>query len=192
MPRKRDYKAEYARRKARALVRGLSVSQARGHPKAGEGYASGKSSTPQSTPDLEELLKAVRAGTPLKHAAKVTGISEEKARRFVKGNGLAKFERGRWQMTDARPRRVPIISGTDQRAIIVPDFETASRVGKHHNAVGRFLRTNDLSQLSEFEGDGVRDANGRFHSFETNPNALYGFAAKDEPAFHEIYQIVSN
>jgi len=38
--RKRNYKAEYARRIKRGLARGLTPSQARGHPKRGEKPAS--------------------------------------------------------------------------------------------------------------------------------------------------------
>ncbi len=45
MPRqhKRDYKAEYARRIEQAKAKGLSRSQARGHPKANERLATERS-----------------------------------------------------------------------------------------------------------------------------------------------------
>lgn len=36
MAKKRDYKREYQRRVANAKKRGLTLSQARGHPKPGE------------------------------------------------------------------------------------------------------------------------------------------------------------
>lgn len=192
MARKRDYKAEYARRIARGKARGLSRSQARGHPKANERYASGKPATPQSTEELEAAFRELRAGNSLKQSAKTAGVSEERFRRFVKGNELASYSGRAWEVTDNRPRQVPMIKGSSQSAIIVPDFDTASQVGTYHNAVGRFLRTQQLSFIQPFEGQSVRDIRGREHVFETDPNALFRLAAKDEPEFHEIYQIISN
>ena len=191
MARKRDYKAEYARRIARGKARGLSRSQSRGHPKVTERYATGKSAVPPTDPQLEQALRDLRKGVSLKQAAKEANVSEERFRRFVKGNELASFVGRRWTLSDNRTRRVPMIKDSQQTAIFVPDFATASEVGKHHNAVGRFLRTNDPSHLMGFEGRTVTDVRGRSHQFETDPNALYRLAAKDEPAFHEIYQIVS-
>lgn len=191
MARKRDYKAEYARRIARGKARGLSRSQARGHPKGTERYATGKSAVPPNDPQLEQALRELRKGVSLKQSAKEANVSEERFRRFVKGNELANFIGRRWTLSDNRTRRVPMIKDSQQTAILVPDFATASEVGKHHNAVGRFLRTNDSSHLMEFEDRSVTDVRGNTHKFETDPNALYRLAAKDEPAFHEIYQIVS-
>lgn len=192
MARQRDYKAEYARRIARGKARGLSRSQARGHPKANERFASGKPSTPQSTEELEAALRDLRSGSSLKQSARDAGISEEHFRRFVRGNELAIYSGNSWLLTDDRPRQVPMINGSRQRAIIVPDFATASSVGRHHNAVRRFLRTQQLSFLEPFEGQSVRDIRGREHPFETDPNSLFRLAAKDEPEFHEIYQIIQN
>lgn len=105
----RDYKAEYARRKTRGLARGLSLAQARGHPRAGETFASGKPSTPARTDALEAGLKQLRSGMPLKHAAKEAGVPEEKFRRYVKGNRLAAYAGRQWVMSDQRARRVPIL-----------------------------------------------------------------------------------
>lgn len=192
MARQRDYKAEYARRIARGKARGLTRSQARGHPKAKERFASGKSATPKSTEELEAALSDLRAGNSLKQSAKDAGVSEERFRRFVKGNELASYGSGSWSFTDNRPRQVPMIKGSSQTAIIVPDFDTASQVGTYHNAVGRFLRTQQLSFIQPFEGQSIRDIRGREHIFETDPNSLFRLAAKDEPEFHEIYQIISN
>lgn len=192
MARKRDYKKEYARRIGSGKARGLSRSQARGHPKATERYATGKSATPQADDQLEDALRNLRQGQSLKQSAKDAGVSEERFRRFVKGHQLANFVGRRWTLQDNRPRRVPMIKGGQQTAIIVPGFSEASNIGKHHNAIGLFLRTNDPSSLQAFKGRSVKDVRGKTHPFETDPNALYRLAAKDEPAFHEIYQIVSS
>jgi len=193
MPRKtRDYKAEYARRKARGLARGLTLSQARGHPSPGQAYASGKPSTPERSDELEAGFKQLRGGVSLKRAAREANVSEEKLRRYVKGNQLASFDGRGWVLSDERARRVPMITGATQKSITVPGFDPASRVGRHYNRVGRFLQTQDTSLLAEFDGEGVTDVQGVFHPFETNPNNLFMWAAKDDAPFHEIYQIVDN
>ncbi len=192
MRKQRDYNAEYARRIVRGKERGLSRSQARGHPKANEHYATGKSAVPQSDNQLEQALRNLREGNSLKHSAKEAGVSEERFRRFVKGHKLANFVGRRWTLQDNRPRRVPMIKGNQQIAIFVPGFAEASDVGKHHNAVSRFLRTNDSSHLQGFEDRSVKDVRGKTHPFETDPSSLYRLAAKDEPVFHEIYQIVAS
>ena len=70
-------------------------------------------------------------------------------------------------------------------------FEQASLVGKHHNAVGAFVRTNDIELLAQFEDLSVRAANGQLYLLETDPNELHRIAAMDTPPFHEIYQITS-
>jgi hypothetical protein len=71
-------------------------------------------------------------------------------------------------------------------------LQEASCGGAFWDAAGRFVRTNDLGLLESYHGEGVTDARGRFHPFETDPNELHRLAAMDAPAFHEIYEIVSN
>lgn len=58
MARKRDYKAEYERRIANAVKRGLSRSQARGHAKASESPVRPK--PVHSDSKLEAALKLLR------------------------------------------------------------------------------------------------------------------------------------
>ena len=191
MARTRDYKAEYARRIARGKARGLTRSQARGHPRATERYATGKSAVPETNDQLEDALRNLRQGQSLRQSAKDAGVSEECFRRFVKGNQLASFVGRRWTLDDNRTRQIAMIKGSTQTTIFVPGFAEASEIGKHYNAVNRFLKTNDPSSLEPFIGQSVKDVRGKNHPFETDPNSLYRLAAKDEPAFHEIYQIVA-
>lgn len=192
MARKRDYKAEYQRRIARGLARGLSRSQARGHPRAGERFIEPPPKPTAPDPKLEEAFKLLRSGQSLTKAARATHVSRERFRRYVAAKGLARLEGRRWVITDDRPRRIPILTKGRQRELIVPDLKEASRAGGYWDAAGRFVRTNDRKIITEFEGQGVIDTKGRFHPFETDPNELHRLAAMDAPAFHEIYEIISN
>ena len=192
MERKRDYKAEYARRIRKGLKHGLSRSQARGHARAKEPLVRKPKAKAGEAKRIEKAVKALRSGKSQKAAAKIGGISAEKLRRFTYANKIASRKGSKWVMTDQRPRRVPTIYKGQPRNVIVIGFAEASLAGLYHNAVGQFVRSNDLSIIEAFGGQGLTDHKGRFFPFETDPNALHRYAAMDTPAFHEIYQIISN
>lgn len=192
MTKKRDYKAEYQRRIKRGLAKGLTRSQARGHAKAGE-KAAGKARKPiQVDEKLEDAYKALRRGASLSKAAKQARVSRERLRRFVGQEGLAKWSKRKWVVTDKRPRRVSLISKGKQIDVVVPSLKEAMRAGAYWDAQGRFVRTNDISLLKSFEGKGVTDIKGKFRPFETDPNELHRIASMDAPVFHEIYEIVAS
>lgn len=192
MARKRDYKAEYKRRLERGLKKGLSLSQARGHPKAGEVPASSPQAKPRSDKKIEAAIRLMQTGMTMSDAARAEHVSPKRLSQFIHAHGIAKWRGRKWIMKDSRPRRVPHIKGSSATTVTVPDFANASRAGQYHNAVGRFVNTGDLSFIEPFEGDGLIDTKGRSHPFETDPNNLFRYAMKDEPPFHEIYQIISN
>ncbi len=126
MSRQRDYKAEYARRIQRGLDRGLSRSQARGHPRPIESHVSARASTPRYDRRLEEGVKALREGKPLRAAARSARVSEERMRSYVAQTGVVQKERGRWRVQqDTRERMVPIYTDGRVREIRVPDYDSA-------------------------------------------------------------------
>ena len=190
MAKKRDYKAEYARRIARGKARGLSLSQARGHPKPSEAPLKASARLPINDESVSQALQAMYGGTSLTAAAKAAHVSPDRLKRALVAKKLGVKEGRRWIVTDARPRRVQIIVGANSKAITVPTFADASRVGVYHNRVRQFILTQDLTHLEEFDGATVTDINGTAWPFETDPNALIRFALKDEPLFHEIYRVV--
>lgn len=210
MAQKRDYKAEYERRIARGLAKGLSRSQARGHPKTGEAAAAAAAAavvpgrargrrkaklappTIKADPRLEEGFKALRRGASISKAARSAGVSRERLRRFIGENDLANWKSRKWIVSDQRPRRVSILSKGKQIDVVVPSLEEAMRAGAFWDAQGRFVRTNNISLLKPFEGNGVTDIKGRFWPFETDPNELHRIASMDAPVFHEIYEIVAS
>lgn len=186
----RDYRAEYKARIAKAATEGRSRSQGRGHPKASERPAR---TAPRVEADdkINVAIRLMHGGASLTKAAQAVHTSPERLRAFVKDNAIAKRDGRRWTMTDDRPRRVSIIADASAKAIIVPNFTEASRTGKYHNAVRRYVNSGNPDHLREFRGKGVHDFRGNFHPFETDPNDLFRYAAKDEPEFHELYQVIA-
>lgn len=189
MARQRDFQNEYQRRLSSAAKRGLSRSQARGHPRAGE-----KPVRPpkiiKSDDKLEAALKALRRTGKQVAAAKEVGVSSERLRRFLREKGLAERRGRTWRITDQRPRRMTVMSEGEAREITLADFEQASLNGRHIDAVGRFLRSNDIQFLLPFQGQSVIDAKGKSHPLETDPNALHRIASAGNEPFHEIYRLV--
>jgi hypothetical protein len=86
--RKRDYKHEYRRRKARGKRLGLSRAAARGHARAGERARPAGVATNPRGPE-ESGLKMMKHGAGLKAAARANGISQERLRRYLHENTQA-------------------------------------------------------------------------------------------------------
>ncbi len=192
MARRRDYLAEYSRRVQRSLARGLSRSQARGHPRPGEVHVSVRTVRPAYDRTLEEGLKEVRSGRSVAQAARSVHVSPERLRDYLAQTGVAEKRGGRWMvMEDQRPRAMPIYSKGRELEITVAGHPDAAFAGRYMAAVGLFLDTNDPSYLAPFEGEGVGDVRGRWHPFETRPNELYRLTEGGPAPFEEIYKILA-
>jgi hypothetical protein len=185
--KKRNYKHEYRRRKARGKHLGRSRAAARGHARAGERARPVGVSTNPKGPE-ESGLKMMKRGTSLKAAARANRISEERLRRYLRENTEATRSGKVWRIIDLRRFHLPIYS----RGHIVPVWlsETeATKAGEYLAAVGRFLPRGNASILKPFVGDGVRDIAGVFHPFETRENKLYQLDTAGELSVPEIYKI---
>ncbi len=186
---RRDFKAEYRRRIERGLARGLSRSQARGHPKPGERPVQ---ATPvEADSKINAAILDMNRGNAMTAAAKSRNVSVERLRRYLAVQRLAERDGRRWVINDGRPRQVPVMTGGRMQILTVDGFDQARLVGEHHQAVGAFVRTNDIEFIKAFEGRSVRGANGRKYLLETDPNELHRIASMDTPPFHEIYAITS-
>ncbi|HTW87459.1 MAG TPA: hypothetical protein VMD75_05595 [Candidatus Binataceae bacterium] len=185
--RKRNYKLEYRRRKARGKRLGLSLSIARGHARAGERPRPASVSTNPHGPE-ESGLKMMKRGVNLKDAARANHMSQERLRRYLRESTHATRVGKVWKIVDLRRFHLPIYS-RGQIIEVWLSADEASKAGEYLSAVGRFLPTGDASQLKPFVSDGVRDLTGAFHPFETGPNTLYRLDSTEELSVPEIYKI---
>lgn len=189
MPRQRDYQAEYQRRIASAAKRGLSRSQARGHARASEKPIRG-SKVSRGDVGLEAALRALhRTGTQA--AAKEAGVSVERFRRFLRDNSIATRAGRGWRIHDKAPRDMLVMSQGQARKMRLDGEDQASLNGRFLAAFKRFINSNDSEFLDEFAGLSVRDAKGKLHPFETDPDTLYRLAASGSEIFEDIYKIIT-
>ncbi len=178
-----------------------SLSQLRGHPKSKEREISTARPEPiykrswnsisrkylnQREKSLD-VLRKVRHGESLSKASKELHTSPEivvrntNAFRKVKGKWVAKSQ-------DRISRVMSIYENGKQSWVEVRDSRTALRIGKYNSAVRKFLRTGNTDVLKQFNKP-FKDANGKLHHFETDPDKLFEIAeSQEEPEFWEIYK----
>jgi hypothetical protein len=103
MPKPRNHRAAYARRKASALARGFTVAQGRGHPGRGQAHIRGPPPSPQEIRKrLEEAVKAYRKLGRQDSAAKAAQVSRQRFRSFLHENDLLVRDGRRWAIVDLR------------------------------------------------------------------------------------------
>ena len=189
--RRRDYAAEYKRRIARALARGLSKSQARGHRRAAEATVA-KSRAQRALEDakLQMGLRYLRKEKSFTKAAKEAHVSPERLRTEAIEKGIVEKHGRRWTIRRDLPRRVLVLTDGRERTITVPNFKAASDVGKHWSAIGSFVRTADAAFLRPFVGKTVTDINGKSYVLETRPNVILRHAHAGGSSFEQTYRIV--
>jgi hypothetical protein len=185
--RPRNYAAEYARRISRAAAKGLSRSQARGHPKPGE--ASRKAPKPIADDRLQRALQTLRQEKSLSAAAKAARVSPERLRRLAQSKGAIRKKGRRWIIDPDLPRRMPLFSRG--RAITVTVLsDSASKIGAYMSAVRRFTETNEYELIEPFVGQSAVDTAGKVHPFEIDPNALHRLTTAGEGTFEQVYRLV--
>ena len=189
--RNRDYRHEYQRRIQKALQRGLSKSQARGHPKAGETIVSRRVRSQLEDARLQQGLRALNDGHSMTSAAKSAGLSTERLRKYVSDNKLARKRDGRWQLIGRRVHRQwRIYSQQQQHVIVISDPETNSVIGRYLNAVRVLRFQGNARPLRRFRHVSVRDVNGTKYPLETNPNTLFELFTRHRETPEEFYRFI--
>ncbi|MBO9581446.1 MAG: hypothetical protein J7498_11195 [Sphingobium sp.] len=199
MAQARNYKVEYRRRLANAAKRGLTRSQARGHPGKGEPHASRvgkKSKRAKSDPVLDSAIAAMRGGESLGAAAKRLRVSRERLSAYAKDQAGAVRTGARWTFDDRRGRSVPIIAQGHFNAITitVPGYDAASLAGLYWSQASEAAQNQALWApfIARWSGVTITDVNGREYKFSIEPNDIYRTLHADEVDWSRIYQIYSN
>jgi hypothetical protein len=124
---KRDYRAEYRRRVAGGLAKGISRSQARGHPKPRETAVSSKR-PPRAIEDdrLQVAFKVLRQEKSLSAAARAAKISPEHLRHYATDKDIIEQRGRRWFVRHELPRRMLLFSDGRAVQIVVGDFASAT------------------------------------------------------------------
>jgi hypothetical protein len=182
--RKRNYEREYARRKQLARERGLSLSQARGHPKKGERSVSEmkrKRYFPRTRKE-EAARRAIRRmtrGESMSRAARAEGISPSTVKRYGMEHGLLEHvphEEARRFAPSYRVSRAPrfrlIQAGGLPAGPVQVDARNASILGRYWNAVKKWRRDGDASALGEFRGVVIKDVHGRRYTLAADPQEI--------------------
>jgi hypothetical protein len=188
--RKRKLSPAYARRTSRGLKRGLTRSQARGHPTAKERFASKKTLTLVDRQKIRNAISAMAHDkTSLNATARSIGLSPERLRRVLNENKLVKKRGRRWVLVNTRAP-IRMFSEGREIEIAVPNRKSRSEIGRYMNAVRAFLRSNEPEKLDDFVGKSVTDAARRSHAYETDPEALYQLASTGSESFEDIYRYI--
>lgn len=199
-------RAPYASRIARAhaLHPTAKLSQLRRHPGTGRSALSKVARVPvyripvaqlSGSEQLTrrralEIVSEVRRGKgSLSKLARGRGIAPKTVRRAT---GAFRKKGGRWvaTRTDRVERWLKTYEEGFRTEVLVRDSRTATLLSTYANAVGRYIETGDASELKEFEGESYRDAAGKAHSFETDPDAIRAAIERSESdfgAFVDLY-----
>jgi hypothetical protein len=136
---------------------------------------------------LRVIAQMRREGHSLTRASREGGISPQTVRRYTRA---VKNIDGRYKPTryDRIGRKMVINEDGKERWITINDSRHASMIGRYHSAVRQFLETGDESVLKPFRGKRFKDANGNWHTLETDPEKLYEIAEqREEEEYFSIY-----
>jgi hypothetical protein len=176
--RTRNYAAEYQRRLERAKKRGLSKSQARGHPRKREKSISTRVKSPLKDDRLAQAVAYLHRGVSLSQSAADAGVSPERLRKFIRDSHIATRRRGKWKV-NIKKINWEVLLYTRGRAELLQlnNPEEVSRAMSFMASARHFKDSQDKSSLEIYRGQGVQDMRGKSHPFETNPNTLYRLAS---------------
>jgi len=148
--------------------------------------------TPRERAVREKSLKVLsqmrKRGYSLTKASREVRINPKTV---IRNTGAFRKVQGRWRPNrhDHISRRMNINENGSNLWIDVANSRHASTIGRYHSAIGEFLQTGDASVLTPFKGKRVRDAQGNWHTLETDPDAIYEIMERrEEEEFYSVYK----
>ena len=135
------------------------------------------------------VLTAMRRdGLSLKEAARENGIMPETVQRHA-GSALRKTKGGKYEARASdsmlRVLLVPAVGGPAE--IVTRDSRSASILAEYANAVQVFLQTGDDSELQQFHGQHLIDADGKRIPLLTDLDELERLGAVGVLSFESLY-----
>lgn len=200
MPRKRDYSAEYKRRKARARAEGYGSFWTKRAAAARKPTPAYHDLTSRQKDSWHTAFRAVREmadrGISLSQAARKQGTTpgtvikygpdwvERKDRRWVTTQTFLK----RQALVD-RPERVNIITEDGMVEMTISDAKTLSEYGRYMNYVKGAMRGDPdaIAELAKFEGKTFTDAEGKKHPYITDRKLLTRLYEDGRISMEEFY-----
>jgi hypothetical protein len=129
-----------------------------------------------------------RDGLSLTEASCDVGIRPETVRRHA-GSALRKTKSGKYEARASdsmlRVLVVPALGGPAE--IVTRDSRSASIVAEYANAVQTFLQTGDDSELQQFRGEHIIDAEGKRIPLLTDLDELERLGAVGVLSFESLY-----
>jgi hypothetical protein len=136
---------------------------------------------------LEVLSEARRTGRSLNRLARERGLTGDLVRKAT--NGFRKVN-GRWRAgrRDHISRVMAINENGREVFVEIRSSRTATIISNYQSAIKEYLNTGNYGTLAKFKGKKIRDAQGKLHTLETDPDTIREIAERrEEPEFYDIY-----
>lgn len=137
---------------------------------------------------LQVLSEVRKNGNSLSRTSRELGISSRLVIRHT--NAFKKEGTRKWvpKKYDRISRVMRINENGKESSIEIADSRRASLIGRYHSAIGSYLNTGNEHVLKPFRNKRIRDIEGRYHVFETDPERLREISERiEEPEFYEVY-----
>ena len=183
MARKRNYAAEYARRKARARAEGYQsfwAKRAVSERRLAPSYTNLTEKEKATWHRAFQAVNQMEKGMSLSRAAKKQHITPATVHRYM-GDKLE--QRGkRWALTgqylQGRALRVRVLTEEGYRTVLISNPATRSEYARYSSYVGMYysgipeIRQRGILGLSEYQGRTFKDVNGHEHPYITDRKLL--------------------
>ena len=135
-----------------------------------------------------QVASEVRRGVSFSQALKNNHIGRQTALRRG-GSVFRKLPNGRYtaKSSDRLLRVLIVLTPEGKQEVVLRDSREASKVGKHWNAVQKYVETGDASALEQFAGVQVTDVQGNKIALLTDTDTLDLYADAGVLSFESIY-----